>query len=482
MTQTEKTRLHTLTVRELTRGYAEDRFTPQDLIEDVLQAAARVDAQVNAFCHIDTEGARSQAAVSTRRWREGKPLGPLDGVPVSIKDLILTQGMPTLLGSVTTDASQKWEVDAPAVARLRAGGAILYAKTTTTEFGGSAFSRSPLTGTTYNPWNRTYGCSGSSMGAAAHLAAGLGPLALGNDASGSIRMPASVTGVFGLKPTFGRVAGYPPASAGILEHTGPLSRTVADAATMLAVITGPDPRDAYALPDASLDLSALDRGVEGLRVAYSPTLGLAEPDPEVRAATDRAVTLLRDMGAVVEAVDPDLPGLLDAYNTLRICNRAASYRAAGGDAKKMDPVVARVLEQAAAYSTADYVHADRTRADLQVRMQHFHRQWDILVTPTLAIPPYPAKADNGPKDEHWYILNSRFWSPYTFPFNMTHQPAASLPCGLTGNDSREAPGLPIGVQLVAAPGREDLVLQTAAALERAAPFPLSPMARRELAE
>ncbi|WP_367716566.1 amidase [Nitratireductor sp. GISD-1A_MAKvit] len=472
-------KLHTLSVKELGAGFAAGSFSPVDVLESTLDAAARVNPHINAFCHIDTDGALQQAEAAARRWERGAQLRPLDGIPVSVKDLILTRGMPTLRGSRTTNPDQPWDEDAPAVARLRAAGAVLYAKTTTTEFGGSAFSRSPLTGATRNPWNLEYGCSGSSMGAAAHLAAGIGPLALGNDASGSIRMPASVTGIFGLKPSFGIVANHPPASAGILGHTGPLSRTVADAAAMLAVIAGPDPRDAHALPAIDLDLSSIEAGVEGLRIAYSPTLGLQEPDKDVRRATDSAVERLRSLGATVEQVAPHLPGLLDAYNILRICNRAASYRAAGGDPAKMDPVVARVLRQADRFTTSDYIKAEKTRAELQVRMQLFHRSWDLLITPTLAIPPYPVDTDNGPEDEHWYMLNGHFWSPYTFPFNMTHQPAATLPCGLSDKNGRAAEELPIGLQIVAAPWRDDLVLRVASALEADQPFPLSPIAREE---
>jgi len=479
MSRMQHRNLHMLNVAELGIGFTTGTFTPVDVLDNVLDAVDRMNPRINAFCHIDPAGAREQAEASAERWERGRPHGPLDGVPVSVKDLILTRGMPTLKGSRTTDPDQPWDQDAPSVARLRAAGAVLYAKTTTTEFGGSAFSRSPLTGATYNPWNLAYGCSGSSMGAAAHLSAGIGPLALGNDASGSIRMPASVTGTVGFKPSFGVVANYPPASAGILGHTGPLARTVADATAMLAVIAGPDPRDPHALPAMDLGLSTVHDGVKGLRIAYSPSLGLQDPDRDVRAATDKAAERLGNLGAIVEMVDPGLPGLIDAYNTLRICNRAASYRAAGGDPARMDPVVARVLRQAEAFTTSDYIQAEKTRADLQARMQIFHQNWDLLLTPTLAIPPYPVETDNGPDDEHWYMLDGHFWSPYTFPFNMTHQPAASVPCGLTGSGGRADKGLPIGLQIIAAPMRDDLVLRTAMALETSDPFPLSPFALAE---
>ena len=467
---TEK--LSFLSAAAMIEGFRAGSFSPLDVLDAVLARLDEVNPVLNAFCHVDRDGARAQAQASHARWRESSPLGPLDGVPVSIKDMILTCGMPTLKGSRTVDPNQAWDEDSPAVARLRAAGAVLYGKTTTTEFGGSPFSTSPLTGDTVGPWNTNYGCAGSSMGAAAHLAAGVGPLALGNDAAGSIRMPASFGGVFGLKPTFGVVANHPPSAAGILGHVGPMSWTVTDAATMLRVILGPDGRDPYSLPASALSLAETpESGVKGLRVAYSRSLGIAEPVAEVSAATDAAAKVFTDLGAHVEEADPDFSDLLEAYDTLRICNRAASYaHLAGGAAETMDPVVARVLHQAENYSVADYIAAGKTRETLCRRMRAFHERFDILLCPTIAIPPFPIGTGQKPEETHWYILNERIWSPYTFPFNMTQQPAASIPCGLTGPDSSECAGLPIGLQIVAAPFRDDLVLRAAAAYEAARTF------------
>lgn len=462
------TNLAAMPAIDMIRAFAEKTLSPREALAAVLERLDQVEPAINAFVHVDRDGAMAAATEAETRYREGRALGPLDGVPISVKDMLLTKGMPTRKGSLTTDVNAPQDVDAPAVARARAAGAVLYGKTTTTEFGGSPYSSSPLTGETHSPWNLKYGCSGSSMGAAAHLAAGVGALAIANDASGSIRMPASFGGVYGIKPSFGMVASWPPSSAGILGHTGPMGRSVVDTKMLLQVLAGPDPRDPYALPrqDAVLAEDA-SQGVTGLRIAYSPSLGLVAPDADVRVATDAAAQTFADLGAHVEQVDPDFSGLFEAYNCLRICNRAASYRASGAGAKRdtMDELVARVLDQAKAYDADDLIAAMRHRETLAARMMQFHMQYDLLLTPTLAVAPFPLGTGPQPEDDHWFQIAGRNWSPYTFAFNMTHQPAASIPCGLTGADSRESAGLPIGLQIVAAPFRDDLVLRASAAFE-----------------
>lgn len=462
------TSLAAMPATEMTRAFAQKTLSPKEALGAVLDRLDQVESTINAFIHVDREGAMKAATDAEERYRNGVPLGPLDGVPISVKDMLLTKGMPTRKGSLTTDPDAPQDVDAPAVARARAGGVVLYGKTTTTEFGGSPYSNSPLTGDTHSPWNPKYGCAGSSMGAAAHLAAGVGTLAIGNDASGSIRMPASFGGIYGLKPTFGMVANWPPSSAGILGHTGPMGRNVADSSLLLQVIAGPDVRDPYSLPrqNAVLDADPI-ADITGMRIAYSPGLGLVDPDADVRAATDAAARTFADLGAEVELVDPDFSGLFEAYNCLRICNRAASYRASGAGDKRetMDELVARVLDQSRDYDADDLIAAMRHREALVARMKAFHETYDILLTPTVAVAPFPLGTGPTPQDDHWFQIDGRVWSPYTFAFNMTHQPAASIPCGLTGANSHEAPGLPIGLQIVAAPYRDDLVLRASRAFE-----------------
>lgn len=463
----DSTDLAALTATEMTAGFDAGDFTPIEALESVLARAEAIQPVLNAFVRFDADRARDAARASAARWRQRTPLGPLDGVPVSVKDMILTRGMPTLKGSKTVDPAGPWEEDAPAVARLRAGGAVIFGKTTTTEFGGSPFSTSPLTGATVGSWDTRYGCAGSSMGAAAQLAAGAGPLALANDAAGSIRMPASFGGCFGIKPTYGLVAAYPPSAAGTLGHVGPMSWSVADSAAMLAVIAGPDIRDGDSLPRQPDSLVfAPEAGVRGLRIAYSPTLGIRAPEPEVAALTDAAVARLVELGATVDAVDPDLPDLFRAYDILRLSSRAAAVGALGpADRAKLDPVVARVVDMAETITVADLVWAHQARARMKAGMMAFHQTYDLLVTPTMAVLPFPITKTQTAEDRHWYEMDGEIWSPYTFAFNMTQQPAASIPCGLSGAGSREAPGLPVGLQIVAAPFRDDLVLRAAAAFE-----------------
>lgn len=475
------TDLAALSATGMTAAFADGSLSPVETLEAVEARAHASQPVLNAFCRFDPEGALAAARASEARWKAGTPLGPLDGVPVSVKDMILTKGMATLKGSLTVDPAGPWDEDAPAVARLRAAGAVLFGKTTTTEFGGSPYSTSPLTGPTNNAYNPAYGNCGSSMGAAAQLAAGIGPLALANDAAGSIRMPASFGGCFGIKPSYGLVANYPPSAAGNLGHVGPMSWTVADAAAMLALIAGPDPRDPDALPPqpaadiAMLTGAAREADVRGLRIAYSRDLGLVAPEPEVAAAVDAAAAVFAELGAHVEEATPDLSGLFDAYDTLRLTHRAAGILALPPEERaKLDPVVARVAEMAEHYTVSDYIRACNERMRLKRVMLDFHARYDILLTPTMAVLPHRQGIAQAPGDRHWYEMNGEIWAPYTFAFNMTHQPAASIVCGLTGEDSREAPGLPIGLQIVAAPFADALVLAAAAAFEAARP-PLRPV-------
>jgi len=319
--------------------YRARQASPVEATRAVLARIARLNPVLNAYCLVDEETALASARASEARWAGGQASGPLDGVPASIKDLILTRGWPTRRGSRTIDpAAQTWEVDAPVTARLREAGAVLIGKTATPEFGCKGETNSPLTGITRNPWNPAKTPGGSSGGAAAAVAAGMGPLAVGTDGAGSVRIPAAFCGNFGLKPSFGRVPAYPLSPFGSVAHLGPHTMTVRDAALMMNVIKQPDARDWTALPpDASDYLAGLDGGVRGLRVAYSPTLGYARHvHPEVAVAVERAVQVLRDQGAVVEAQDPGIDDPLEIRSDARpagrgrpgFCGRGAAWRAA----------------------------------------------------------------------------------------------------------------------------------------------------------
>ncbi|MDX1541870.1 MAG: amidase, partial [Geminicoccaceae bacterium] len=408
------------------------------------------------------------------RWAKGAPLGELDGVPTTIKDLVLTRGWPTLRGSQVIDGEGPWEEDGPPTARLREAGAVLIGKTTTPEFGWKAVTDCALTGITRNPWalDRTPG--GSSGGAAAACALGMGALHVGSDGGGSIRIPAGFTGVVGLKPSFGRVPTAPPSPFATVSHVGPMTRSVPDAALMLNVLSQPDPRDWFALPYDGRDyLKGLDDGVRGLRVAFSPTLGFVDVDPEVAALVETAARTFAELGAVVDEV----PALFDDPREIfRIHWYAGAAQALRGFSDEqrahIDPGLVEIAEEGRRITLLEYLQAAHERALLGQTMRQFHERYDLLLTPTLPIPAFEAGRElpEGHPGRRWFD-----WAPFSNPFNLTQQPAASVPCGLTS-----AP-LPVGLQIVGPMHDDALVLRAARAFERARPFhfPDEPRERAE---
>ena len=460
MDETDVTRL---SATELLGLYRRRELSPVDATRAVL---ARIDAQnavTNAYCLVRDADALASARQSEQRWHAGEPAGLLDGVPVSVKDLLLTSGWPTLRGSLTTDENGPWAVDAPAVARVREQGAVLLGKTTTPEFGWKAVTDSPLTGVTRNPWDTGRTPGGSSGGAAAAVASGMGPLALGTDGGGSIRIPASFCGIVGLKPTHGRVPVYPPSTFGTLSHVGPMARTVADAALLLDALGSPDFRDPLAL-DRRAPVSAElgEIGIGGLRVAYSPALGYAKVDPEVAAAVQGAVTALEQAGAVVTLADPEFTSPLPVFDVLWYAGAAKIVDDIPEDRRHLiDPGLAEIAEEGRRYSAVGYLQALRERSELGIAMGAFHQAYDLLVLPTVPIVPFTAGAEvpDGSAQPRWTS-----WTPFTYPFNMSHQPAATVPCGYS------ASGLPIGVQVVGARHADGLVLAACAAIEAALPW------------
>src|SRR5213595_2733588 len=275
------TDLCSLSATELLDAYRRHELSPVEVTRAVLERIEKLNPVLNAF-NLVSDRALDEAKASETRWLRGEPKGLLDGVPVSVKDILLTKGWPTLRGSKTVDAKGPWNDDAPCVARLREHGAVLLGKTTTPEFGWKGVTDSPLTGITRNPWNPAKTPGGSSGGAVAAVAAGMGPLAIGTDGGGSIRIPCSFTGLFGIKPSFGRVPAWPLSPFGTVAHVGPITRSVADAALMLNVLAQPDARDWHALPYERRDWrSGLDQDITDLRIAYSPDLGYASVEREV---------------------------------------------------------------------------------------------------------------------------------------------------------------------------------------------------------
>lgn len=446
-----------LDVAAMTAAFADGRLSPVEVTRAALERIDRLDGDLNAFCLVDADSALADARASEQRWRDGRALGPVDGVPTAIKDLLLTRGWPTLRGSRTVASEQEWAEDAPSVARLRENGAVLIGKTTTPEFGWKGVTDAPLTGVTRNPWATDRTSGGSSGGSAVAVATDMATLSVGTDGGGSIRIPAGFTGTVGLKPTYGRVPIYPASPFGTLSHAGPMTRTVADAAVMLDVIAGPDARDWSALPPPSVGsyVAALGEGVAGLRIAYSPTLGYVSVDPEVASAVAEAVRVLEEAGAWVERVDPGFDDPVEAFEALWFAGAAKVIESLSEQQRaQLDPGLLQVCVEGAELSAADYLEATACRVALGVTMGRFHQRYDLLVTPTLPLPAFSAGQESPSGTKRWTR-----WTPFSYPFNLTQQPAISVPCGRTSE------GLPIGLQIVGPRHADDRVLAAAAAYE-----------------
>ena len=457
-----------LSAEQLLAAYAARDLSPVEAVDAVLERVEQDNPALNAFCLVRPEEAREAARASAERWRRGEPVGMLDGVPTAVKDIHLTKGWPTLRGSVTTHQDGPWSEDSPVVARLRAAGAVFFGKTTTPELAWKGVTDSPLTGVTRNPWDMSTTPGGSSGGSSAAVAAGMGPLATGTDGGGSIRIPASFAGICGLKPTWGLVPHYPASPFGSLAHTGPMTRTVGDTALMLEVITGPDPRDWAALPtpepglgDVRCSTDAEDL-VRGMRIAFSPTLNGIDVHPEVARVVAEAVAVFEELGARVEEVDPGLPESRDEFHVLWFSGAAkATEKLTERDRDLLDPGLREIIEEGLTYSAQDYLTAMALRMEMGARMGRFHTEYDLLLTPTMPITAFEAGLESPPDlaGERWTS-----WAGFSYPFNMTQQPAASVPCGF------DAAGLPVGLQIVGPRHADARVLAACRALEIARPW------------
>ena len=452
--------LTNLSATSLLEGYRKRTLSPVEVTAAILQRIEKVNPSLNAL-NLVSERALEDAEASETRWHAGQPQGLLDGVPVSIKDIILTRGWPTLRGSKSVDRKGPWNEDAPVTARLREHGAVLLGKTTTPEFGWKGVTDSPLTGITRNPWNPDKTPGGSSGGAAAAVAAGMGPLAVGTDGGGSIRIPCSFTGLFGIKPSFGRVPAWPLSPFGTVAHVGPITRDVTDAALMLTVISQPDARDWHALPYEPRDYRAgLDSGVQDLRVAYSSNLGYAKVDAEVAALARQAVDIFSDLGAKVEEKHPGFENVGPIFQTHWFSGAAALIRSIK-ERKHIDPGLLQVAALGEKITAAELMEAQMKRGALGMHMNLFHRDFDLLVTPTLAVAAFDVGQESPDKNNRWTD-----WTPFTYPFNLTGQPAASIPCGFT------KAGLPVGLHIVGPRFADALVLRAARAFESVRPIKL----------
>ena len=453
---------------ELVALFRDKTASPVEAAEAAFARIERHDPTLNAFVVTDPVRGMAAARDSEARWMKGAPAGPIDGVPTTIKDLVLTEGWPTLRGSKTVDPDQAWDVDAPSTARLRDGGAVLLGKTTTPEYGWKGVTDSPLTGITRNPWNTDMTPGGSSGGAAAAAAAGMGALHIGTDGGGSIRIPCALTGLFGIKATFGTVSAYPPSPFGTLANVGPMTRTVEDAATMLTVLAQPDPRDWYATAGTARDYrDGMHDGVNGMRIAFAPAPGGGPVDPDIARLVDQAVATLAELGAEIVDAEPPIDGAGDIFMKHWFAGAAHLIRDfTDGQKASMDPGFIACAALGDKISRAEYVAALDARQAMGFALHAFMRDYDLLVTPTLPVTAFPV-GEVAPKkagDEQWVD-----WTPWTYPFNLSRQPAASVPIGLTGD------GLPAALQIVGPLHGETPILRAAYALQQARPWGLPPM-------
>lgn len=458
----------TVNATEAVQLISQRDLSPRELTEAVLARCAAWEPALNAFVHFDPQGAMRQAEAATEAIARGEPLGPLHGVPVTIKNLQDVAGFATRRGSrLTPDAPAL--ADAPLVARLRAAGAIVVGTTTMPEQGWTATSVSTLTGATHNPWRHGLTAGGSSSGAGALAGAGCGPLHVGTDGAGSIRVPAHFCGAIGFKPTYGRIPYVPPANNAFLSHAGPITRTVPDAALMAAVMSGPHPLDLVTLP-GTLAQTIEPGGLAGLRIAYSPDLGHARVDPEVASVVAAAVHRLVDAGAVVDEVSPPWgpagPELIRAMwgiGELNLLSMAQEH------ADQMDPHLLACIEDAAAMTAEDAVLAMRRRLAYAAEVNSWFGEsgWDLLVTPSASVAAFDIDRMQPP---HWpeHPWDWISWAEFSYPFNLSHGPAISVPAGLTGD------GLPVGLQIAGPRLADALVLRAADAFAKAQPFTALP--------
>jgi Asp-tRNA(Asn)/Glu-tRNA(Gln) amidotransferase A subunit family amidase len=451
------------TAQEIRDSIVRKEVSATEVMDETLSRMEALEPALNAFVTPMPEQAMEAARTADRMLAGGGEPGPLHGIPISVKDLINVKRVRTTFGSRTMEDNVVFD-DAPSVERARAAGACIIGKTTTTEFGCKAGGGdSPLSGVTRNAWDTSKTTGGSSAGAATSVAAGVTPFALGTDGGGSIRIPASFCGVFGMKAQFGRVPVFPTSATPTLGHVAPMARSVRDAALLLGVVSGFDARDPASISGTVPNyLAACDAPVEGMRVAWSPTLGYAKPVSEVLEITKGALRAFEDAGCSVELAEEVMEDPEDLWN-------AEFYAGAGTRLKDalrnspelLDPAVVEILENALEGTVEEYYSKVFARYELREKVRRFFESYDLLLTPTLPVLPFGAGVDVPPELPERSIVS---WVYYTYPFNLTGNPAASIPCGFAED------GLPVGLQMVTGTNRETDLLRAAATFEAARPW------------
>lgn len=454
---------------ELAKRIRNKELSPVELAQEFLERIEAINPKLNAYVTLHPEQTLAWAQEAEDAVQRGDALGPLHGVPVNIKDLTCTEGIRTTRGS-NVYRNDIPDHDAAIVTKLKNAGAISLGKTNTPEFGWLAITDNDVFGPSNNPWNVEYTTSGSSGGAGAACAAGIGPISMGSDGGGSIRHPASFCGLVGVKPTKGMITrdpgydGWPS-----LSHNGPLTRTVADSALALDVLTGYNARDMYSAPLPAQEFQKnLQRDIKGLRVAYSKDLGFAEVDPEVVSRFEEGVKAFEELGCELTEATPDLS------DSRKIFQGVQFVEAVGGEyqflredgTSDMSPDLHKFIAKRKDILARDYMDALTRREALYLRVHDFFENYDLFLTPTMAIPPFkhPKTMDEYPHEVNGVEVRAAGWHPFTYPFNLTGQPAATVPCGFSEG------GLPIGLQIVGRRFEDLLVVQAAAQYESTRPW------------
>ena len=457
-----------MSATDLARQIRRKKISPVEVVKDLLEAIDQINPRINAYVTVDADRALAAARKAEKAVMKGEELGPLHGIPLSIKDAAFTKGVRTTMGSKLMENFIPQE-DSEFVARLKKAGAILLGKTNTPEFATVPYTENRLFGVTRNPWNPARSTGGSSGGAGAAVAAGLGPLASGNDVGGSIRIPSSCCGVFGIKPQYGRVPNYPIFHLWeSMLHEGPITRTVPDAALMLEVMSGPHPGDRHSMiPPLGNLKGSLRKGVKGLKMAWSADLGFARVSREVQEICAKAARKFVILGAKVEEADPGFPNPEMCYVTIVNAELSAALSRFGTLEEIKDQLTPRLAERLKAnqsLTALDYLQASFTRRELASTVAQFFEKYDLLLTPTIGVSAWPIDLPLGIVEEvDGMPVTPRGWL-LTFPFNLTGQPAASIPAGWTKD------GLPVGLQIVGRYNDEATIFRAAAAFEEAQPW------------
>jgi aspartyl-tRNA(Asn)/glutamyl-tRNA(Gln) amidotransferase subunit A len=447
---------------------AKKEISPLEVMRDTLERIDRINPALNAFVSLRPEAAMAEARALTEKITAGQPAGLLAGLPLGVKDLEDTAGMVTSYGSIPFK-DNRVEDDSIQVARLKAAGAIVVGKTNVSEFGFTGFTKNRLHGITRNPWNPERTPGGSSGGAAAAITAGLVPLCTGSDAGGSIRIPASYSGCFGLKPSFGRIPVGPAAyvSTSTMIAMGPLTRCVRDAALYMDCTMGYHPADPYSLPAPKTSyLAGIDDVPQRLKIAFSPNLGYAVVQKEIQSCVEKAVQVFEEMGYEVVLWTESLPDTGDAWSALNatdIYAQVCEVLELEKEREQIGRTLVSVLDKTRKMTVAQLTAIQQLRAQLNDCLAKIFNEFDILLTPTMPTEafavsgPPPCEIDGQPIPLLGVVA-------FTYPFNFSGHPAASVPAGLTSNK------MPAGLQIIAPRHRDDLVLQVARAYEIARPW------------